>query len=687
MAIFENFPYTNFHDLNLDWILQKMREMGIAVDAIPKTVSSEVEKQLEDANLNQIVYNALTTYGLVVNVKAPPEGLTPAVGDGVADDTEAIQACITYAGNHDNKIVFFPSGTYKITSTLEIKKNSIALMGFDALNTQLTFAGEVGDCIKIGTAITRTFIYGLQIIGSTTATIDTTGITYTVRGYEIEVANAIIKGVTVGFSWSTQAATTPVTLRNVRFENITTAAIESTRQCKLIIDGCTFPSATNSTESAAIDIEANNAQISNIIVGGAYLNGVVLNGNNCTVTGDLSGAINPYVDNGTGNNIIAQNITSINTPINASEIDVEDLTAGDIHYKNPVTYNSYFKTVKMKDENGVDYNVLVEGSNLANLTGGESVARIDFNSTVFFGDSYTQGYLLNNPETESFPALLAEKLGCEHTQIFGGGGCGFAHVSGSLGVNFSDYFDSIAIDNPTGVTAFIVQGGWNDKDQIPSDVRSGMVALFTKIKNTCPNAKILFVMNPAFSVLDKNIIRTLTTQAATLGVITIGSSWWWLLGETGLFFSDYVHPNANGHSRIANALYAVLMGGVYEHSALCQITAAEGFTLNFYFNNEMVHIYVSGTQPTNTHATVISTVPEEFFKGTTAGYFKTPHRFIVAMGNDSSDQDGTGIVSFGFNDTARHIQIRSMRQIDSPSDWTEGQFQCNISENSMLIFG
>lgn len=27
--MFENFPYTNFHELNLDWLLERMKALGI----------------------------------------------------------------------------------------------------------------------------------------------------------------------------------------------------------------------------------------------------------------------------------------------------------------------------------------------------------------------------------------------------------------------------------------------------------------------------------------------------------------------------------------------------------------------------------------------------------------------------------------------------------------------------------
>lgn len=59
---------------------------------------------------------ALGTTSVRYNVKAAPFN---AVGDGIADDTVAIQAAITQAVANQG-IVVFPTGTYKITDTLNI---------------------------------------------------------------------------------------------------------------------------------------------------------------------------------------------------------------------------------------------------------------------------------------------------------------------------------------------------------------------------------------------------------------------------------------------------------------------------------------------------------------------------------------------------------------------------------------
>ena len=34
MGVFDNFPYTNFHDLNLDWIIGKIQALEAKIDSL-----------------------------------------------------------------------------------------------------------------------------------------------------------------------------------------------------------------------------------------------------------------------------------------------------------------------------------------------------------------------------------------------------------------------------------------------------------------------------------------------------------------------------------------------------------------------------------------------------------------------------------------------------------------------------
>lgn len=59
-----------------------------------------------------------------INVKYPPSPLVAAVGDGVANDTAAIQAAANALSS--GGILYFPAGTYKITTSISLLSNVIS---------------------------------------------------------------------------------------------------------------------------------------------------------------------------------------------------------------------------------------------------------------------------------------------------------------------------------------------------------------------------------------------------------------------------------------------------------------------------------------------------------------------------------------------------------------------------------
>lgn len=44
MGLFENQPYTNYHDLNLDWVITKMREIKTFLDSLPPDMLERLDK-------------------------------------------------------------------------------------------------------------------------------------------------------------------------------------------------------------------------------------------------------------------------------------------------------------------------------------------------------------------------------------------------------------------------------------------------------------------------------------------------------------------------------------------------------------------------------------------------------------------------------------------------------------------
>lgn len=53
MGLFEQFPYTNFHELNLDWIIGKVKEFNTRLDTIQETVT-EAANAYTDSQVLQI---------------------------------------------------------------------------------------------------------------------------------------------------------------------------------------------------------------------------------------------------------------------------------------------------------------------------------------------------------------------------------------------------------------------------------------------------------------------------------------------------------------------------------------------------------------------------------------------------------------------------------------------------------
>ena len=99
---FEVFPYTNFHELNLDWIIDAMKSLSDKTELIDDAVS-EAQGYAEQAEAAVEALNA--SY-------VTPE-MYGAVGDGVTDDTVAVQEALT----HDLVLMH---GNYYITDTLVI---------------------------------------------------------------------------------------------------------------------------------------------------------------------------------------------------------------------------------------------------------------------------------------------------------------------------------------------------------------------------------------------------------------------------------------------------------------------------------------------------------------------------------------------------------------------------------------
>jgi len=72
-----------------------------------------------------------------------------AVGDGVADDTAAIQACIDAVGALMDGVVFFPTGKYRITTSLNLTNGRVSLKGSSSNRDDSVIIGDTGEDFAI----------------------------------------------------------------------------------------------------------------------------------------------------------------------------------------------------------------------------------------------------------------------------------------------------------------------------------------------------------------------------------------------------------------------------------------------------------------------------------------------------------------------------------------------------------
>ena len=99
-------------------------------------------------------------------------GAVAAVGDGVADDTAAIQACFDQVSNETGKFsVYFPAGTYKVTSTLRLFRGISILIVGTGETTRIVWGGEAGGRVLVSDGLSRSRFVGLVFDGQDTAAV------------------------------------------------------------------------------------------------------------------------------------------------------------------------------------------------------------------------------------------------------------------------------------------------------------------------------------------------------------------------------------------------------------------------------------------------------------------------------------------------------------------------------------
>jgi hypothetical protein len=293
MGVFENFPYTNFHGINLDWVLNTIKSFEGVIAELDTKIADGIDKGLDAINFTEMILNVLTNYGVVINVKAPPLGLIPAIGDGTLDDTLAIQGCIDYANSHNGKVVFFPSGSY-LTRSLTLKDN-VALAGFDKYTTRLILKGGATEPLLKGTSHNNS-IAGLTLDGNMSIqvndidVVDLTGGKYLFTGLNI----------TDGYTLMKLALTDSIQANDIVFGKAVIKGLDMSGIGKAVFDNIMVEELSELSGRYAIDNSISGAIFTNLYT--TTMSTVAINntGNDCIFEGVIKNATNTLSDSGTG---------------------------------------------------------------------------------------------------------------------------------------------------------------------------------------------------------------------------------------------------------------------------------------------------------------------------------------------------------------------------------------------------
>ncbi|MBD1392380.1 arylesterase [Mucilaginibacter glaciei] len=176
---------------------------------------------------------------------------------------------------------------------------------------------------------------------------------------------------------------------------------------------------------------------------------------------------------------------------------------------------------------------------------------------LFFGDSLTAGYGLANTATESFPALISEKLKAQNLQY---------HVTnaGLSGDTTSGGLSRLTYWLRKPVDIFVLELGINDirRGVKLAIIQQNLQAIINQVKTKNPHAKLVLLGMEIPIFLGGNlavevgaIYRQLaqTNQMAFVPFLLKG-----VAGLKHLNLRDMVHPSAAGYKIVAELVWPAI---------------------------------------------------------------------------------------------------------------------------------
>jgi hypothetical protein len=296
-------------------VTEKINQLVDTVNALPDYIVDVVKELIEAEGLEDIIKNVLADL-YFINVKNPPNNMSAAVGDGVTDDTAAIQAMIAYLSSK-RAYLFFPAGIYSVTG-LNVTTN-MSLVGFDRYQTTLQLrAGSNKDLL--------TGDLGACTINDITLDANMPGQTQNCSVFDGNVGNMLVSNVIFknGYDVLDIDVDGLVQMDNIVFDGVQGNGLTIGGE-RCTISNVDFINTSELNNNALLTINSNYAVVDKITCFTPIKNGINVSGNYCRIDGIIQNAITPITNTGVGNVI---NVSTANGNIAIKPQTSENYSGG-----------------------------------------------------------------------------------------------------------------------------------------------------------------------------------------------------------------------------------------------------------------------------------------------------------------------------------------------------------------------
>jgi hypothetical protein len=280
-------------------VISKLNELVENNNKLPDYIADLIREYISSGEIEKVLAEVMATY--MLNVKFPPAGLTPASGDGTADDTEAVQGCIDYAASHGGMAVYFPSGSY-LCGSLHIG-GKCTMFGYDRYNTRVVMRGGVTEPLLSGN-VDELSLNGLGFDGNMDIQVNNVNL------IDITVGSGVVTNVylTDGYDLLKANVTGDLTVSDVVFNHAVEHSLVVDGIGTVVVADCVFNTVSELIGKRYIKLGVNNSSVNGVVMKGACPVGVEVTGNNNRVQFNKGQCVKGYIDSGDGNTIIVDGV-------------------------------------------------------------------------------------------------------------------------------------------------------------------------------------------------------------------------------------------------------------------------------------------------------------------------------------------------------------------------------------------